>query len=134
MSSSPAYAFGPYVLMPARQLLLRDEAAVRIGCRAFDLLTALVERPGLVVTKRELIARAWPDTTVEDDNLKVNIAALRRTMGDDPDSPNYIATVTGRGYRFVAEVHLSGPPSAAAEIPPMVSWTRHLSPPERRSS
>ena len=83
---------------------------VRIGGRALDILTALVERPGELVSKRELISRVWPDTVVEEGNLKVNMAALRRALGEGPGAAQYIATVIGRGYRFVAPVR---PASAA---------------------
>jgi predicted ATPase/DNA-binding winged helix-turn-helix (wHTH) protein len=102
-----SFAFGPFVLMPERQLLLKGEAPVRIGGRALDILTALVERPGELVNKRELMARAWPNMIVEEGNLKVNMAALRRALGDGPDAAKYITTVTGRGYRFIAPVQTS---------------------------
>jgi predicted ATPase/DNA-binding winged helix-turn-helix (wHTH) protein len=104
MSSPRSFGFGPFLLLPERQLLLRGDTPVRIGCRALDLLTALVERPGELVTKAELIARAWPSTIVEEANLKVNMSVLRQALGECVDAPNYIATVTGRGYRFVASV------------------------------
>jgi predicted ATPase/DNA-binding winged helix-turn-helix (wHTH) protein len=102
-----SFAFGPFTLIPERQLLLEGDAPVRIGNRALDILVALVERPGEVVTKQELLARGWPTTVVEEQNLKVNMAALRRVLGDGPES-HYIATVTGRGYRFVAPVRTFG--------------------------
>ncbi|WP_119268830.1 ATP-binding protein [Taklimakanibacter deserti] len=114
-----SYAFGPFVLMPERQLLTKNDAPVRIGNRALDILTALVERPGEPVSKRELMARVWPNVIVEESNLKVNMAALRRALGDGAGAAQYIATVTGRGYRFIAPVQVSGlsgvaPPSWAA--------------------
>src|SRR5919198_618315 len=65
-----SFAFGPFTLVPARQLLLRGDSPVRIGGRALDLLTALVERPGELVSKRELMARAWPNIVVDESNLK----------------------------------------------------------------
>lgn len=101
-----SYAFDDFVLVPERQLLLKDEVPVRIGGRALDLLTALVKRPGEVVSKRELMEHTWPDVTVEECNLKVNMGVLRRTLGDDVGSVRYIATVTGRGYRFIAPVRI----------------------------
>lgn len=101
-----SFAFDRFVLIPARQLLLKDEVPVRIGGRALDLLTALVERPGEVVSKRALMERTWPNVTVEECNLKVNMGVLRRALGDDVGSARYIATVSGRGYRFVAPVHI----------------------------
>lgn len=117
-SETRSFAFGPFTLMPERQLLLRDEAPVRIGGRALDLLTALVERPGAVVSKDDLFLRAWPDTFVDEGNLRVNMAGLRRALGEAPGEAQYIATVVGRGYRFVAPVRasasLSSTPVAAA--------------------
>lgn len=105
-----SFAFGPFVLIPERQLLLQGDAPVRLGGRALDILTALVERPGELVGKRELMARAWPDVVVDEGNLKVNMAALRRAIGDGVGIATYIATVTGRGYRFVAPVQANGAP------------------------
>ena len=104
MTHAPTFAFGPYLLIPNRQLLLSHGRAVRIGGRALDLLTAFVTRPGQLLTKRELLEEAWPRTTVVEGNLKVHIAALRRALDDEAESSTYIATVTGRGYRFIAPV------------------------------
>lgn len=101
------FAFGPFTLIPKRQLLLKSGAPVRIGSRALDILTTLVECPGEVVSKRDLFARAWPNTIVEESNLKVNMAALRRVLGEGPGATQYIATVTSRGYRFVVSVQRS---------------------------
>ncbi|MFK8254185.1 ATP-binding protein [Ancylobacter terrae] len=115
-----SYAFGPFVLVPEQQLLMDGQRPVRIGSRSLELLAALVERPGELVSKAELVSRAWPDTFVEDSNLKVNIAALRRTLGDVPGGARYIATVNGRGYRFVSPVRAFGRGSAPerADEPP----------------
>lgn len=113
MNSPRSFGFGPFLLLPERQLLLRDDVPVRIGGRAFDLLTALVERPGELLTKAELMARAWPGTIVEEANLKVNVSALRRVLGERAGAPCYIATVNGRGYRFVASVQTNRSPTAA---------------------
>lgn len=116
-----SFSFGPFRLIPERQLLLRDGAQVRIGGRALDILTALVERAGEVVGKRELLSRVWPDTFVEEGNLKVNMAALRRALGEGPGATQYIATVIGRGYRLVAPVQTSrktGLPDDAGAVAP----------------
>src|SRR5262245_25933477 len=94
-----SFGFGPFQLIPERQSLLRGEESVRIGGRALDLLTALVERPGQVVSKAELMARAWPGTVVDESNLKVNMSGLRQALGECVDEPTYIATVPRRGYR-----------------------------------
>lgn len=107
------FAFGPFTLLPDRQLLLNGDVPLRIGGRALDILTALVERPGELVTKRELMARAWPTTVVDESNLKVNMAGLRRVLGEGVGDPQFIATVVGRGYRFVADVLSPGPAGAS---------------------
>jgi len=110
-TGSPAsrfFAFGEFVLRPERQLLLNRGIQVRIGGRALDLLTALVERPGELVDKQVLVSRAWPTTFVDAANLKVNMGSLRRALGESHTTPRYIATVVGRGYRFIAPVRASG--------------------------
>lgn len=108
MSAARTFTFGSFVFMPERQLLLQGERGVRVGCRALDVLAALVEQPGELVTKDALMARAWPNTTVGEGNLKVTMAALRRALGDDASAARYIATVTGRGYRFITPVATTG--------------------------
>ena len=97
-------SFGLFRVFPARRLLLEGDRIVRIGDRALDLLIAFVERPGELVSKPELIAKVWPHTFVEECNLKVQIAALRRALGDGQAGNRYISTIAGRGYCFVAPV------------------------------
>lgn len=104
MTRTPTFAFGLYLYIPQRQLLLRNGKPVRVGCRALDLLTAFVQSPGQLLTKRALLEGVWPSTTVVEGNLKVHVAALRRALDDDVDAAKYIATVNGRGYRFIAPV------------------------------
>jgi predicted ATPase len=109
-------SFGPFRLLPARRLLLERDAPVSLGSRALDLLIALVERPGEVVSKSELIAKVWPHAVVVEGNLKLHIAALRRALADGQCSNRYISAVCGRGYCFVAPVTRSvGPRSATAQ-------------------
>lgn len=103
-----SFAFGPFLLQPQHQLLLRADRPVRIGGRAFDILTALVSRPGQLVSKHELLDLVWPLVHVEEGNLKANMAGLRRTLGEHHATPRYIATVVGRGYRFVCPVRVTG--------------------------
>jgi Transcriptional regulatory protein, C terminal len=91
-----SFAFGPFVLVPKRQLLLENGRPVRVGGRALDILTVLVGRAGDLVSKRELLALVWPNTVVEEGNLKVNMAVLRRILHEAPDMPAYIATVAGK--------------------------------------
>src|ERR1700721_1692092 len=104
-----AISFGPYRLLAAQRLLLEGDKPVRLGSRAFDILTALVERAGELVGKQELITRAWPQTLVEEANLKIQVSALRRALGDGQGGHRYIVTVPGRGYNFVAPVRLDKP-------------------------
>jgi predicted ATPase/DNA-binding winged helix-turn-helix (wHTH) protein len=120
-----SFAFGPFVLIPERQSLLQGDVPVRIGGRALDILTALVERPGELVSKRELMARVWPDTVVDESNLKVNVAALRRVLGDGgPEDVRYIATVNGRGYKLIVPV-MPCTASNIASAPAAATTPRH---------
>jgi DNA-binding winged helix-turn-helix (wHTH) protein len=93
---------------------------VRLGGRAFDILTALVERAGELVSKEELIAQVWPSTFVDEANLKIQISALRRALGDGQGDNRYIATVVGRGYSFIAPLREEqpSPASRSAAITP----------------
>ncbi|RYH96035.1 MAG: transcriptional regulator [Acetobacteraceae bacterium] len=93
---------GLFTLYPEQHLLHRAGQPVRIGSRALSLLIALVENRGELVSKEALIERVWPETFVEEANLRVHIAALRKVLGDTSDPPQYIANVSGRGYRLVA--------------------------------
>jgi DNA-binding winged helix-turn-helix (wHTH) protein len=102
-----AISFGPFCLLPTQQLLLRAGRRVHLGSRALEVLVALVGRPGELVGKAELMARVWPDTVVEEGNLKVQVAGLRRALGDGRGGDRYLATIPGRGYQFVAPVTLT---------------------------
>lgn len=95
-------AFGPFLLDRRRRELSRNGAPTRIGSRAFDLLMALVDRAGEVVSHGELVALVWPQTVVEVSSLRIQLKALRTALGDDAVSPTYIVSVSGRGYMFVA--------------------------------
>src|SRR5271165_1232633 len=106
-----AISFGPFRLLAERRLLLEADKPVRLGSRAFEILAALVERAGEVVGKEELIARAWPQTLVEESNLKIQVSALRRALGDGQNGHRYIVTVPGRGYNFVAATRTDESPS-----------------------
>ena len=97
-----AISFEPFRLLAAQRLLLEGGKPVRLGSRAFEILAALVERAGEVVSKEELIARVWPQTFVDESNLKIQVSALRRALGDGQGGRRYVVTVPGRGYNFVA--------------------------------
>jgi predicted ATPase/DNA-binding winged helix-turn-helix (wHTH) protein len=109
-------SFGPYRLVSQRRLLLEGDKPVRLGSRAFDILIALVERAGEVVSKEELIARAWPATSVDETNLKIQVSALRRALGDGQGDNRFIATVIGRGYNFVAPIREEEPSPASPSL------------------
>jgi predicted ATPase/DNA-binding winged helix-turn-helix (wHTH) protein len=110
--------------LAAQRLLLEGDKPVRLGSRAFDILIALVERPGEVVGKDQLIARAWPQTFVEESNLKIQMSALRRALGDGQGGNRYVITVPGRGYNFVAPVRREEA-MVAVPAPPVPSATPH---------
>jgi predicted ATPase/DNA-binding winged helix-turn-helix (wHTH) protein len=109
----PAISFGPYRLLAAQRLLLEGDKPVRLGSRAFDILTALVERAGEVVSKEALIARAWPATFVNEANLKIQVSALRRALGDGQGDNRYVVNVAGQGYNFVAPTRKEEPSRAS---------------------
>ena len=104
--------FDDYELQLERRQLLRSGREISLGARAFDLLVALAQRHGRVVTKRELMSLVWPTTVVEEANLRVGMSAIRKELG-----PELIATIPGRGYQFTARVETdtdSGSGSATA--------------------
>jgi predicted ATPase/DNA-binding winged helix-turn-helix (wHTH) protein len=111
--------FGPFLLVRSKKLLLQDGRPVRLGSRAMELLITLVERAGEVVGKNELIAHVWPDTIVEDNNLRVHLTALRKCLGAGEPGARYIINVAGRGYSFVAPVTRTdtAPSGATLELP-----------------
>ena len=98
------YEFGPFRLDPVKRRLLRDGETIRLTPKAFDLLLVLVEERGRTVEKDELLERVWAGTIVEENNLNQNITTLRKSLGDSRHESQYIATIPGVGYRFVAEV------------------------------
>ena len=102
--AATAIAFGPFRVFLMQRLLTKSDKPIQIGSRAFDILVALLERPGELVSKEELIARVWPSTFVEQANLAVQIGGLRRALGDGRQGNRYILNIPGRGYRFVAPV------------------------------
>lgn len=116
-----AFSFGPFSLSPSKRILRKHGARVPLGGRAFDMLVALVERSGAVLTSDELIAIAWPGVIVVESNVRVQVANLRRTLGCGRDGARYIANVAGRGYCFVEPVTriepVEEPAPASSESP-----------------
>ncbi len=124
-----AISFGLFQLKLGERLLLRGQEPVALGGRALDILVALVERAGEVVSRRELMDRVWPDVEVDEANLRVHIAGLRKALGDGDDGARYITNVPGRGYSFVAPVRrgpamvhgLMHSPSRSSKLPARLS-------------
>src|SRR5215471_145669 len=102
--SAREIAFGPFRLRPTQFLLLEGDKPVRLGSRALQILVVLLERPGKLISKHELMGRVWPDIFVEPANLTVHISALRRMLRDGRDGNRFIINIPGRGYCFVAPV------------------------------
>src|SRR5271165_3278842 len=98
------YEFGPFRLDATRRLVSRDEQVVPLTSKAFDTLLVLVRNRERVLPKEELMKTLWPDSFVEEVNLAQNVSALRKALGESPGENRFIATVPGRGYRFVGEV------------------------------
>jgi predicted ATPase/DNA-binding winged helix-turn-helix (wHTH) protein len=104
VSEAPSgIAFGRFLLLPQRRELLADGRPVKLGGRAFDVLSALIEARGAVVSKDALMARVWADRIVEENNLQLQISALRAAFGADR---HLIRTISGRGYQFTGEIRI----------------------------
>jgi DNA-binding winged helix-turn-helix (wHTH) protein len=96
-TADAALEFGRFRAQLRRRQLLADGVPVELGTRAFELLLVLLEADGLLITKEELLSRVWPGLVVSEENLKVQVSALRKALGGDRD---VIRTEFGRGYRF----------------------------------
>ena len=107
-----AILFGRFCLLLDRRELLADGLPVSLGNRALDVLIVLIEARGKLVTKHALLSRVWPNTTVEENNLQLQISTLRKALGKDR---SLIQTDAGRGYRFTAAVTMGGPTPPAGE-------------------
>ncbi|CAI8773653.1 OmpR/PhoB-type domain-containing protein [Pseudomonas sp. IT-347P] len=101
-SLTTQFVFGPFCVVPAKRQLEKNGRPVEIGGRALDLLIALLEQPGRVIAKNELIKQVWPDSIVEEGSLRFHMTGLRRILGDGDEHARYIATQVGVGYAFVA--------------------------------
>jgi predicted ATPase/DNA-binding winged helix-turn-helix (wHTH) protein len=126
-----AIHFGPFVVLPKQRLVFEGHTALRLGGRALDILLALIENPGRILSKDALIGRAWPNTVVEEDTLKVHISSLRRAIGDGSGGNRYIVTVTGRGYSFVAPVTVAPTQAASRQEAPARKQHNLPAPPGR---
>jgi predicted ATPase/DNA-binding winged helix-turn-helix (wHTH) protein len=108
-------SFGPFRLFATQRLLEKEGLPLNLGSRALDLLIALVERATEVVSKRELMARVWPNLVVDEGSLRFHIASLRKVLGDGQSGVRYVTNVAGRGYCFVAPISRSAARPSRAE-------------------
>jgi len=107
MEKQPIYLFDHFQLDPAQKILLRDGQRVPLDLKTFLILLTLVEAAGQVVSKHELMAKVWPDTFVEENNLTKNISRLRRALDHGDESAEFIETIPKVGYRFSAVISLA---------------------------
>src|SRR5262245_12060131 len=120
VSEAPAsFEFGRFRILPQRREVLPDGRPMELGGRAFDVLVALIEANGAVVSKDELMSRVLPGRIVEDNNLHAQIKALRKAFSDR----DLIRTIVGRGYQFRGEVRTrpgtrteGAPPETASDV------------------
>lgn len=121
------YDFGPFRADPVRRLLFRDGQPIPLTAKAFDTLEVLLRNRDRVVEKEELLKTIWPDSFVEEANLTQNVSMVRKALCELPGERRYIATIPGRGYRFVGEVRVPepDPPPPPAE-PPSSPHARRL--------
>ncbi|WP_207848843.1 MULTISPECIES: winged helix-turn-helix domain-containing protein [unclassified Pseudomonas] len=120
MSLSPnqAIGFGPYRIYTGQRLVMEGDQPLRLGRRAMDILLMLLAHAGEVVSKQQLLAGVWPDSVVEDINLRVHMAALRKALGDGQSGQRYIVTVAQRGYSFVAPLTVQAADQRLREAAP----------------
>src|SRR6266851_166986 len=123
-SAAPEIEFGAFKIVPHRRELLADGRPVDLGGRAFDVLVALVEAHGNVVSVDELISRVWPGRIVEESVLQVQISALRRALGNERD---LIQTIAGRGYQFTGDIRVDENAAGSAALPAPLSRPTNLS-------
>src|ERR1700674_56326 len=112
-ATGKAVIFGPFRFLPAQRMLLEGDKPLPLGSRALDILNLLLERPGEVIRKDEIIARVWPNIFVDETVVRTHVSALRKVLGDNKRTKRYISNVPGRGYVFVARV----PPEPATARP-----------------
>ncbi len=111
-----AFVTGEWTAEPSRNLLVRGTEQVRVEPRVMDVLVHLAGRAGEVVSKEDLVAAVWESRYVTDDVLTVTVYALRKALGDDARQPQYIETVSRRGYRWIAPVHANGSVAGSAGV------------------
>src|SRR5918996_3179888 len=117
------YAFGPFQLDAGKRVVWREGHIVPMTAKTFDVLLVLVEQRGHIVTKDELFTRVWRDTAVQENNLVRQISMLRRALDQRPDQHDYIITLPGQGYRFVARVEELATMPGEVRAPGQSQWS-----------
>ena len=102
-----SYEFGSFRMDPHERVVRCGKKLLPLTPKVFDILLVLLQNPGRILTKEEIMKQVWPDTIVEESNLARNVSTLRKALGEEPDRPQFIETIPWRGYRFVAEVRKS---------------------------
>ena len=115
-TASTEVSFGPFRLLVRQFLLLDGDESVSLGSRALEILIVLLERPGELISKQDLMARVWPNVFVEPANLTVHISALRRALRDGREGNRFIINIPGRGYKFVGSVVVARHPKTPLAI------------------
>jgi len=116
--------FGRFAVLPHRRVLIADGRPIELGGRAFDVLMALIEARGTVLSKDDLIGRVWPGRVVEENNLQVQIATLRKALGAERD---LIRTVAGYGYQFTGQIHSAGTDPSPGSLSPATNLPEPVS-------
>jgi predicted ATPase/DNA-binding winged helix-turn-helix (wHTH) protein len=124
-------SFGPFKLLVNERLLTKAGVPVELGARALDILVVLTSTPNEIVSKKDLLARVWPDVIVEEGSLRFHMNGLRKALGDGQGDARYITTLPGRGYCFVAPVSQAGSPPDEASV--AVTNFQHANLPNRLS-
>jgi DNA-binding winged helix-turn-helix (wHTH) protein len=129
-TSGDVFCFGRFRLVARERVLMKDDAPVHLGSRAFDLLLTLVQRAGETINRAELLDLVWPDVVVVKCNLRVQVAGLRKVLDDGQDGRRFIISVAGRGYRFVAGVSrvqaVSLPALTEPSAAPLPVWRERM--------
>ena len=102
-----SYEFGSFRMDPHERVVRCGKKLLPLTPKVFDILLVLLQNPGRILTKEEIMKQVWPDTIVEESNLARNVSTLRKALGEEPDRQQFIETIPWRGYRFVAEVRKS---------------------------
>ncbi len=114
MKTEEVFQFGEFQIDARSRTLRREKATVMVNSRTFDVLLYFVQNPGKVLTRDELLKNVWLDSFVDENNLAQSISALRRALDEKPGDNSYIVTLPGRGYQFVAPVHIVAPENGSA--------------------